>query len=99
MQTEFQYNRDGLNVKCQSPRETTDAPQRFANLLIEQDAPAGFNKPCQIFSGEVFRIGDKTVRPRRYALSLRGIVPPIGAKFVTLCKTPGCVRHIAVKEA
>jgi hypothetical protein len=99
MQTDIQYNRDGLNVKRQAPRETTDAPSRFAALLVERPAPAGFNKPCQIFSGEVFRVGDETVRPRRYAMSLRGIVPPMGAKFITLCKTPGCVRHIEVKEA
>lgn len=98
MQTEFQYNRDGLNVKRQSPRETTDAPLRFAALLLEQSAPVGFSEPCQIFTGEVFRAENETVRPRRYALSLRGIVPPIGAKFVTLCKIPGCVQHIAVKE-
>jgi hypothetical protein len=99
MQTEFQYNRDGLNVKRQAPRETIPPDQRFADMLVEQPAPAGFNKPCQIFNGEVFRIGDETVRPRRYALSLRGIVPPKGAKFVTLCKVPGCMRHIEVKEA
>lgn len=101
MQTEFQYNRDGHNVKRQAPRETIDAPTRFAALLLEQAAPVGFSEPCQLFigNGGTFRIGDETIRPRRYALSLRGIEVPQGAKFITLCKTPGCVRHIEVKEA
>ena len=98
IQTEFQLNRDGHNCKRQALRETTDAPTRFARMLIEQPAPVGFPEPCQIFSGDVFRADDGTVRPRRYALSLRGIEAPKGAKFVTLCKIPGCVRHIEVKE-
>lgn len=103
MQTEFKFNRDGFNVKRQVPRETIPAAERFAALLIEQPAPTGcgrtFAEPCRIFPGEVFRIGEETVRPRRYALSLRGINAPAGAKFITLCKIPGCVQHIAVKEA
>lgn len=98
MQTEFQFNRDGLTVKRQAPREVIDAPARFALLLTEQAAPAGFSEPCQIFSGEVFRADNGTVRPRRFALSLRGIEAPPGARFTVKCKTPGCVRHVEVKQ-
>lgn len=92
-------NARGWKVRRTAPRPATDAAERFAALCYEQDAPEGFTKPCLIFTGDVFRVGDaETVRPRRFAMRMRGIEPPKGAKFTVQCKTPRCVRHIAVKE-
>lgn len=98
MQTEFQFNRDGFNVKRQALKPITDAATRFAALLVEQPAPIGFAQPCQVFQGENFNDGERIVKPRRFALRLRGIEPPLGARFTVLCKTPGCVRHVEVKS-
>jgi hypothetical protein len=99
MQTEFRINRDGFTVKNQAPRTVTDANERFRALLREQDAPEGLRDPCQIFEGVNFNAGDgRIVKPRRFAIEMRGQIVPMGAKFRILCKVPGCVRHVEVKS-
>lgn len=96
---ELTTNARGWHVRRTAPKPTTEAAERFAALCREQDAPEGFDKPCLIFTGDVFRVSEgETVRPRRFAMRLRGVEPPKGAKFTVCCKTPGCVRHIKVKE-
>lgn len=84
-------------MKETKPKPITDAAIRFAALLVEQEAPPGFRQPCQIFQGESFNDGQQIMKPRRFALSLRGINPPKGAKLRVLCKTPGCVRHVGME--
>lgn len=94
---EFTTNTSGHTVKVTKPKPITDAATRFAALLVERESPEGFRDPCQVFEGENFNDGQQIVKPRRFALSLRGINPPRGARFIVRCKTPGCVRHLEVK--
>lgn len=89
-------NNQGLIVKAIKPKATMDAADRFAALLEEQQQPEGFRKPCKIWQGsDKFRVDEATVTtPRTFALKLRGVVMPKGARVRILCKVVGCCEHI-----